>query len=295
MKSKIYWIVRCLVYECARWLALCSPLLATRLLYLFEFRKKLDLDNPKTLNEKVQWLKLFEYKDNDLITMCVDKYRVREYIEKCGYSSILNELYYQWEKVEDIDWDVLPDRFVLKCNHGWAYNVICENKELLNRKETEKLLKKWLKINFWREKAEVNYRDVKPCIICEKFLQEGSAELMDYKIYCFNGKPEYIMVCVSTEERRKFYYFDMDWNMQKLSKDSIEDYGKANIPKPEKLQELYTISKELSKPFPFVRIDYYIVEGNIIFGEMTFTPGAGLDTKRLKETDLLFGDKLKIK
>lgn len=295
MKSKIYWIVRCLVYECARWLALCSPLLATRLLYLFEFRKKLDLDNPKTLNEKVQWLKLFEYNDNDLITMCVDKYRVREYIEKCGYSGILNELYYQWEKVEDIDWDVLPDRFVLKCNHGWAYNVICEDKKLLNRKEIEKLLKKWLKTNFWREKAEVNYRDVKPCIICEKFLQEGSSELIDYKIYCFNGNPEYIMVCVSTEERRKFYYFDMDWNMQKFSRDSIADYGKVNIPKPEKLQELYTISKELSKPFPFVRIDYYIVEGNIIFGEMTFTPGAGLDTKRLKEIDLLFGDKLKIK
>ncbi len=269
----------------------------------YQFRKMLGQDlhlsNPSGLNEKIIWLKLNTYRKNSLVTKCSDKYAVREYITECGYDHILNDLYGVWEKAEDIGWDALPPSFVLKCNHGCGYNILCPDKSLLYKDEIYAKLDRWMHEDYWLVFAEFQYKDIPKRIICEKYLGNN---IVDYKFYCFNGKPLYVLVCVGRSDGKpshepghedpKFYFFDRQWNLCPLTRDGIE--SPINIDPPENIVEMWDISEKLCKPFPFVRVDLYETNGQVIFGELTFTPSAGLDTGRLPETDLIFGKMLSL-
>jgi len=277
-------------------ISMCSPVLATHILYFEKFHKILNLKEPLTLNEKIMWLKLNEYNDNPLITMCADKYKVRDYVIEKHHENLLNGLYYVWDNPSQIDWEILPDQFVLKCNHGCGYNIICSDKTTLNKNAVINQIKKWYEEDFWKKKAELNYKYIEKKIICEKYLENADhTPIEDYKVYCFHGKALYILVCDNAAQERKFYFYDSQWNFKRINPDSIKAKEVPSFEKPACLREMLQAAEALSEPFPFVRVDFYIVNDKPIFGELTFTPAAGLDANRLKETDIMFGDLVELK
>ena len=278
-----------------RLLAVISPTLASHYWYWGLFKRPLRLRKPVTLNEKLQWLKLNTYRNNPLVTQGADKYRVRDYVEKAGCGELLNTLYGAWDRAEDIDWDALPNSFVLKCNHGCAYNILCPDKSKLDIPETVKLLNKWMAEDFWKKLGEIQYRDIPKKIICEAYLGEESAPPTDYKIYCFHGKASYILACYQREAGvPKFYFFDHDWKLCPINKDGLQAAPGFAPERPKCLKQMLEYAGVLSAPFPFVRVDFYHVQDRIVFGELTFIPSGGLDTDRLPETDRLFGSMLRL-
>ncbi len=282
--------IRNRIYNIANVICFISPALATKLLFLYEFRKKLNLKNPQTLNEKILWLKLKRYGSDSLVKKCADKYKVREYVASKGYGHILNELLYTWGRVDEICWNQLPEEYVIKCNHGYAYNIVKKRNNTIDVMKTKQILNKWMHTAFWAKKAEINYRGIEKKIICEKYLDDGNPfGLIDYKVYTFNGKAKYVMTCYEIRGIRNFIFFDQNWVLQKINIDSKNVSEDDLIEKPKCLKEMLAIAEDLATPFPFVRVDFYVVENKLFFGEMTFTPCAGLDTKRLHETDLMFG------
>ena len=199
-----------------------SPTLTSQIYYFSKFKKKINLKNPQTFNEKLMYLKLNEYEHNELITKCSDKYKVREYVKECGLENTLNDLLGVYNNANEIDFSKFPNQFVLKCNHASGFNIICEDKSQLNIEKTKKKLNKWLKTDYWKYVAEMQYKNVDKKIICEKYLKskdENSIE--DYKIYCFNGKPTICLVCIGRNlGKPKKFFFDQDWNLLKINKDS---------------------------------------------------------------------------
>ena len=276
-------------------MSVVSPELCSRVLYYRKFGRPIDLKTPKTLNEKIMWLKLNTYRDDPLVTQCADKYRVREYVEQAGCGDALNTLYGVWDSPRPIDWSALPDAFVLKCNHGCGYNILCPDKRKLDTKAAVRQLEKWLRTSFWLSYAELQYRKIPRKVICEKLLG-GGGPLPDYKVYCFHGKAEYILVCLDRGGGRKpkFYFFDRDWNFCPITRDGKQAAKDFSLPRPQQLDKMLAYAERLSEPFPFVRADFYDDGGRIVFGELTFTPAAALDTGRLPETDRMFGAMLDI-
>lgn len=274
-----------------------SPTLYSRYLFRRMTKRHLHLLHPKGMDEKLMWLKLHTYRDNPLITQCADKYRVREYIRDCGCEHILNELYHVWDSPAEIRWDELPDSFVIKCNHGCGYNLLCPDKAVLDKKAALKKIWKWYRSDYWLVHAELQYRDIPKKVICEKYLD---GDLPDYKIYCFNGVPRYTLACVGryvpsgehSVQRKKpmFLFFDTDWNLCPLNRDSENCPPEALVPKPEGYEVMLAIAQKLSQPFPYVRVDLYNHKGKIYFGELTFIPAAALDKARRPATDRMFGD-----
>lgn len=268
-----------------------SPRLNTRLLFLKKFGRLPDLKHPATLNEKLLKLKLEDYGKNELVRQCADKYRVRTYVEECGLSYCLNELLAVYDSAGEIDWDGLPERFVMKWNFGCGYNLICQSREKLDRSEAQKQLKRWGREPFWAYFSELQYRGVDKKIIVEEYIGSREGVLPeDYKFYCFHGSAYCVMVCVGREEGwPRFYFFDREFKLLRINRDSVEAPGDFSLPKPAGLDEAFAAADRLSRGFPFVRVDLYLTEQGVRFGEMTFTPAAALDNKRLPETDLLFG------
>lgn len=277
--------------EISRILSGISPEWASRFLYRRSFKRKLDLGDPKTLNEKIQWLKLNTYRDDPLVTLCTDKLAVRSYVASRGFADCLNELYGVWESPEQIRLEELPDSFALKCNHGCGYNVLCRDKAELDFPAVKKQLAKWLHTDYWKYFAELQYQNIPRRILCEKFIGTRDTAPCDYKIYCFNGKPAYILVCEGRETGwPSFYFFDTDWNFCRITRDGKKAPADFSRSRPASLDRMLACAESLAEPFPYVRIDFYEHEGRPIFGEMTFTPSAGLDERRLPETDAMFGD-----
>ena len=273
-------------------LAPISPVLCSRRRFRRNFGRPLDLRTPRTLNEKLMWLKLRRYGSDPLVTRCADKYAVRDYVESCGCGDILNELYGAWDRPRDIPWDALPHAFVLKCNHGCGYNILCPDKSALDREAAVRTLNKWLRHDFWRAFAELQYRPIPKKIVCERFLGHGD-DLPDYKIYCFHGQPRYILVCEGRSHGKpKFYFFDPDWHFLPITRDGQAAPPDFTLPRPAGLAHMLSAAARLSQPFSFVRVDLYDVEGRVYFGELTFTPGAALDAARLPETARLVGSLL---
>ena len=255
-----------------------------------------NISEPRGMDEKLMWLKLHKNGSSPLISQCSDKYAVREYVEKCGYREILNELYGVWDSVDQIRWSELPNSFVLKCNHGCGYNIICPDKKKLCIEETEKQLNEWMHEDYWLKYGEVQYRSIQHKIICEKMLGDGVHMPYDYKIYCFNGKPKYIMVCEGREKGKpKFFFMDKNWNFCRMTQDGINAPDGFTIQRPEHLEKMIEIAERLSNPFIFVRVDLYSICGKIVFSELTFTPAACLDVNRLPEVDRLFGQMIDLK
>lgn len=272
---------------------LISPTLNTKITYLGKFHRRIDLENPKTLDEKIQWLKLNYYLGNPLVTQCADKYAVREYVEKCGCGEILNELYFAWDSVDEIDWDTLPEKFVIKWNFGCGQNLICRDKSKLNKEETLKLLKKWYGIHntFWLGYSEMQYKGIVPKLICERLIETETGELpLDYKLYCFNGVSKYVMLCTERETGHpKYYFFDRARNLVRLNKRGLAAPEEFSIDFPDGYDELFKYADQLSVAFPFVRADFYLDRGKVIFGELTFTPCGGYDVNIPREQNELLG------
>lgn len=256
-----------------------QPIHASKVMYKKFFKKKLNLKSPKEFNEKLMWLKINKYTNNDLVTKCADKYLVRDYVIECGLGFLLNDLIDVFDSADSINWNELPNKFVLKCNHGAGYNIICSDKSKLNIDETVQLLEKYMNENYAQKFAETQYKNIVRKIVCEKYLdpKEGEESIADFKLHCFNGKCELILHCRNRGENTKYHFFDNDWNLMKIN----PYYGNKDdadlSTKPKNIEQLIEYAEKLAKPFPFVRVDFYDVD-KIIFGELTFTPSACLDT-----------------
>jgi hypothetical protein len=279
-----------------RLLSLVSPRLNTLVTYRISKGRPANLKSPKSLDEKISWLKLNIYNKDPLIAKCTDKYAVREYISSCGLSETLNDLYGVYNRVEDINWEDLPDKFVLKWNNGNGLNVFCYDKKTFDIENAVKLLKKWEKAKKYLNNAEMQYKHIPPKIVCEKLIEvKGSRLPDDYKFYCFNGRAEYCMVCVERETgSTKFYHYDREWNFALIHKENKNIPADFRIQKPQGLDRMLQYADILAKPFPFVRVDFYNVDGKIIFGELTFTPFGGINSSLIEEMDLMLGNMLKL-
>ena len=248
-----------------------SPVLASRYIYRRYTGKVLNLKKPKDFNEKLQWLNL--YWQNPIVVNCADKYKVREYAEKSGCEKILNQIYGVYEKSSEINWENLPKKFVLKCTHGCGFNIICDDKDKLDKDKTFLQLDKWMKIRIDKYFAEIHYSKIKPRIICEQYLETDAGFLPnDYKVYCFNGKPRLVLVCTNRINNLKLYFMDLNWERMNIGS---EVFNSGDLPKkPECFDEMIKYAEMLATPFPFVRVDFYDYNRKPVLGEMTFTPGA---------------------
>lgn len=259
-------------------------------------KKELDLKNPKTFNEKLQWLKLYNRKSE--YTLMVDKYKVRDYIKKMLGEEYLIPLIGVWDSVDKIDFNKLPKQFVLKCNHNSGLGMcICKDKSKLNIQKVRKELEKGLKQDYYLYGREWPYKNVSRKIICEKFMADSNMTegLTDYKFFCFNGYVDCVMVAIERYTGDpKFYFFDKEWNLLKYNKRGKEAKEGFTLPMPKLMPEMFGIAKKLSKGLPYSRIDLYSCNDKIYFGEITFFPDSGFDANILPETDKKFGDMIKL-
>ena len=243
---------------------------------------KLNLDNPKTYNEKLQWLKLYDH--NPEYTKMVDKFGAKKYVASIiGEEHIIPTLAV-YDRVEDIDFTKLPNQFVLKCTHDSGGVVICKDKSTFDKAAALNKLKKGLKQNFYWKNREWPYKNVKPRIIAEKFLTDGNDRLTDYKFFCFKGNAKAMFV----SKDRSYNYYDMEFNKLPF------EWGVPNfintIEKPEGWLEMISLAEKLSKSIPQLRVDFYYVEGKVLFGELTFFTGSGFDKFCPSEWDSIMGN-----
>jgi len=253
-----------------------------KLLIDYEWRRKygynVDWKNPRNINEKIQWL--ICYSDTTKWSQLADKYAVREFIKEKGYGDILIRLYGVWDDPNNIDFDSLPNRFVLKCNHDSASTKIIDKTNGFDREELIEFYKKRLKVKYGYLGCEPHYNKISPLVIAEEFLEEdnGFCSINDYKFWCFDGKAYYVSVLFdrSSDLVRETVY-DLNWNAHPEFLESYGNYKSENqvLPKPYNFEKMIEIAENLSKSFPEVRVDLYDVNGKIYFGEMTFAPTAG--------------------
>lgn len=261
-----------------------------RIAYRVRMGKSLNLENPQTLNEKLQWLKLNDHRP-EYVDM-VDKYESKKYIEsKLGYNLAIPTLGV-WNHFDEIDFDKLPEKLVLKCTHDSGGLAICTDKNTFDREKAKEKIEKCLKHNYYWGSREWAYKGVNPRIIAEPYmLDESGVELKDYKIFCFNGVPDYVEVDFNRLIEHKLNPYNFDWNPLNFCDDSPNDY-EANIPKPKRLEEMREIAAKLSSGYPFMRVDFYSIHDEIYIGELTLQPGSGYIQFNPKDRDLFYGQKL---
>lgn len=239
----------------------------------------LNLKSPKTFSEKLQWLKLYDRKPE--YTTMVDKYAVKNYVaKKIGEQYIIPTLGV-WDSAKDIDFDALPQQFVLKCTHDSGTVVICRDKDKLDKQATIKQLNKWLKRNYYRKWREWPYKNVPPRIIAEKYMEDNSQkpdvkkDLPDYKFFCFNGEPKYCQVITGRNDKMCIDFFDKDWYHQPFHEPQNYPFADIEPQKPNNYEQMWNAARELAKDKDFSRIDFYQIQDNVYFGEITFYPTSG--------------------
>lgn len=280
--------------------------------YQASLHRELNLDNPQTFNEKIQWLKLHDHRPE--YTMMVDKYKVREYIaEKLGEEYLI-PLLGVWDDPDEIEFDKLPDQFVLKCNHNSGLGMcICKDKSKLNIKKVKAGLRKGLKEDYYLTGREWPYKNVPRKIIAEKYMVNESENrvsitdaaeqtkssissdgLLDYKLMCFNGEVRCSFVCSDRFNGKglKVTFFDNDWNVLPFER----HYPKSDMPiaKPKKFEKMVQFAEQLSINIPFVRVDFYEINGDLYFGELTFSPGSGMEEFTPESADYELGSWIKL-
>ncbi len=263
-----------------------------KLKYYLEMGKPLDLDNPKTMNEKLQWLKLYNRKPE--YTQMVDKLQAKKYVSNLIGDKYIVRTLGVWNHFDEIDFDQLPDRFVLKTNHsgGNLGVVICRDKKTLDRNKAKKKLEKSLRLDISKVLVEWPYRNIDRKIFAEDYLGD---DIDDYKFYCFDGDAHAVMVCIERSTGSpKFYFFDKDWNLKRYNKRGKEAPEDFTLPKPDGIDEMFSIASKLSEGLPFARVDLYNINGKIYFGEITLFPDSGFDGNRLPESDIFFGSMIKL-
>lgn len=270
--------------------------LGNRYFYYRNTGKRLNINNPTTFNEKIQWL-LINWQ-HPLIIKAADKYRVRDYIKEKGLENILNTVYGVYNNANEIDFDILPQEFVLKTNHGCGSIIIVHDKNSIDKRAIKNEMNQMLKIDYGKLGGEFQYSKIKPLIIAERLINSDDEYLPeDYKIFCFNGEPKFISV---VNQRSRYdvkgyinkIYLDLNWQQLLLAKDD-KIITENELPKrPERLLEMLDLARELSQSFPFVRVDLYLEKCEIVFGELTFSPSAGLATYFKDETQKELGNML---
>ena len=249
----------------------------------------LNLDNPQTFNEKLQWLKLNDRRSE--YTMMVDKYLVKDYVAGIIGTEHIIPTIGVWDDPDDIDFNVLPEQFVLKCNHNSGLGMcICKDKSKLNIRKVKAELRRGLKQDYYLSNREWPYKDVPRKIIAEQYMEDDSGELRDYKFYCFSGKVDCVMLCYDRwKGSPKYYFFDKDWNLKRINRKGKEAPQGFTLPRPTCFIEMLHIAERLSRNLPFARIDLYQCNQKPYFGEITFFPASGFDANYLRETDKYFG------
>lgn len=280
------------------------PATLLKIRYRYVFKKPLDLKNPKDLNEKILWAKL--YSDTTKWTQLADKYEVRKYVESIGLGDTLVKLYAVWYSVDEVNFDMLPESFIIKANNGdgKGTNKIIRKSELTDEKKSEilKMIDVWLKRkNIGALHAEPHYKGMMPCVIAEEVLpcDPGTTTLTDYKIWCFNGKAYYVWICNDRSKGGNSAHvmtYDLDWNAHPEFSVFNSDYLQGEImPKPDNLEEMIKVAEKLSQGFPELRVDLYNVKGKVYFGELTFTSQGGFMDFYTPEFNLELGSKFSIK
>jgi len=254
------------------------------------FGKELNLKNPQTFSEKLQWLKIYDRKP--IYTTMVDKYEAKKYVADIIGKEYIIPTLGVWNKFEDIDFDKLPSQFVLKCTHDSGGLVICRDKSKFDYKFAKKKINKSLKRNYFWQGREWPYKNVKPRIIAEKYMIDNKTqELRDYKFFCFNGEPKMLFIASDRQnpkEETKFDFYDIDFNHLPF----INGHPNSNkhIDKPETFDEMVRLAAILSKDIPHVRVDFYEIAGKLYFGELTFSHWSGFMPFQPPEWDKIIGD-----
>lgn len=239
--------------------------------YYLSMGKNLNLENPKTFNEKLQWLKLNDRKD--IYTIMADKYEAKRYVADIIGKKYIIPTFGIYDRFDDINFDELPDSFVIKCTHNSGGLVICRDKTNFDKKSAKKRINKALRRNYYYRAREWPYKNIKPRIIVEKYIKdEMSDDLMDYKFMCFNGKPKYVYITVKNDNIFENYY---DINFRPIDINHGFPRSEMKFKKPELFAEMKEIAKKLSKDTSFLRVDLHYTNGKILFGEMTFYDWAG--------------------
>lgn len=255
--------------------------------------KKLNLQKPKTFNEKLQWLKLYD-RNPEYIKM-VDKYEAKNYVAKIIGEKYIIPTIGIWDKFDDINFDKMPNQFVLKCTHDSGGLVICRDKSEFNINEAKKKINKSLKRNYFYSGREWPYKQIKPRIIAEEYVEEEvNKELVDYKLMSFNGKVKTIFTCTNrySKDGMHITFFNRNWDKLPFERKYPSD--KVNIDKPVTFDEMIELAEKLSNKIPFLRVDFYEVNGKIYFGELTFYPGSGFEKFEPEEWDYNLGKWIKL-
>lgn len=270
-----------------------SPKMELELLFYLRKGYRLNLKNPRTYNEKLQWIKLYD--KNPLMEKCCDKYHVRKYLKELHCEELLVKLIWEGYNPEDIPFDELPEKCVIKATHGSTFNIICKDVKKVVKQDVIKTCKRWLKEKFLPCYGEWFYGRMKPRIIIEEYLEnlDGSS-LNDYKVYCFNGEPRYIKVDIDRFSNHKCNIYSVNWKKIENVRIGFNN-ACVEVSKPECLEELLQYARLLSKQFLHARVDFYIVDGKIYFGEITFTSGAGFSNIQPYEFDVEMGNCLSLK
>ena len=277
------------VYLLCKFAFLFPDKLYLTLLYRARFGRKINWDSPQTYNEKIQWLKLYD-RNPEYVKM-VDKYAVKQYISQLIGPQHVIPLLGVWDSPDEIDFDNLPNQFVLKCNHDSGKVIICKDKKELDVNFTKKELKKALKCNFYRKTREWPYKNVPRKIIAEEYMvDESGYELKDYKFFCFDGVPRCFKIDFGRFTEHHANYYDINGTLLPFGEQEVPSVPREKLPMPRALPKMIEVAKELSQRIPFVRVDLYEIKGNVYFGELTFYPAGGLGKITPAEWDYKLGE-----
>ncbi|SHF98636.1 TupA-like ATPgrasp [Arenibacter palladensis] len=268
-----------------------NDVLYIKIRYFITYKRFIKLQKPNTFFAKINWLKLYDR--NPFYTRLVDKFEVREHIKEKIGSEYLIENFGVYEDTEAIDFDKLPNKFILKATHGAAWQIICEDKNKLDIAKSKKIMNKWLKSNFYEMWGEYVYKKVRPRIVCEALLSnENNQALVDYKFHCFHGEPKYIQTDRNRFKNHTLDFYDLEWS--RLPFGLWFPPSENTIPRPESLDKMIELSKILSNEFKYVRVDFYFVKNKIFFGELTFYPCNGFGVFDPPSIDYEMGELLKL-
>ena len=261
-----------------------------RIAYKIKMGRKLNLSNPQSFSEKMQWLKLNDRKPE--YTMMVDKFAVKDYVAGIIGKEYIIPTLGVWSNFDEIDFDYLPEQFVLKCTHDSGGLVICRDKNNFNKRSARKILNKCLKHNYFWGNREWPYKNVPHRIIAEKYIESSTStgDLPDYKFFCFNGEPKYCQVITGRQHRMSIDFFDRDWNHLPFHEPKVFPFSETVQECPEHYGEMWNMARLLAKDKAFSRIDFYNVSGKVYFGEITFYPTSGMGGFSPDNWDLNFGN-----
>ena len=265
-----------------------------KLEYRYITGHKLNLDNPVRYTEKLQYLRLFSYANNPEVSKCASRDGLREYAASKGYKDNLIEAYGIYDKFDDIDFDKLPNSFVMKCTHACAFNYLVYDKSKIDIAKLRKTFNKWLRTDYGKKTVEPHYSNIKPRIIIEKMMLEDNELPIEYKIHVFNGKAKYMYIVTGRNKDIHYNNYLIDWTDFDEAQFNHWTKLEEEIKKPHNWDEAIKISEDLAKPFPFVRVDLYIINGKIYISEMTFTPAKGTLTFKDDKSDFIIGEWLTI-